>query len=36
MGSAYYAKTNVPNLNIYNTFLQGVTSAQMRQWLLYS
>jgi len=35
MGSAYYTRTNVPNLNIYNTFLQGVTSAQMRQWLLY-
>ena len=36
MGSAYYTKVNVPNLTIYNTFLQGVTSAQMKEWLLYS
>ena len=36
MGSAYYTEINVANLTIYNTFLQGVTSAQMKQWLLYS
>jgi len=36
MGSAYYTTTNVPNLTIYNMFLQGVTSVQMKQWLLYS
>lgn len=36
MGSAYYTETNVSNLTIYNTFLQGVSSAQMKQWLLYS
>jgi len=33
MGSAYYTTTNVPNLTIYNMFLQGVTSVQMKQWL---
>jgi hypothetical protein len=36
MGSSYYTKIGVPNLTIYKTFLQGVTSAQMKQWLLYS
>jgi len=36
MGSAYYTEINVANLTIYNTFLHGVTSAQMKQWLLYS
>lgn len=36
MGSVYCTMTNVPNLTIYNIFRQGVTSAQMKQWLLYS
>ena len=35
MGSVYYKEINVANLTIYNTFLHGVTSAQMKQWLLY-
>jgi len=36
MGSAYYTETNVSNLTIYNTFLQGATSGQMKEWLFYS
>mgnify|MGYP007042401160 FL=1 len=36
MGLAYYTMTNALNLTIYNTFRQGVTSVQMKQWLLYS
>jgi hypothetical protein len=36
MGSAYYTKINVPNLAIYDTFLQGEPSGQMKEWLFYS
>jgi hypothetical protein len=36
MGAAYYTMNNIPNMTIYSMFRQGINSASMKQWLLYS